>query len=90
MTKESLRGYKYNERKNMASVKKVNLKIDGMHCNSCASGIQMVLQSTDGVVNAKASYDTKTGEVEFDEEKTNLDSILKVIEQLGYKPSVVS
>lgn len=69
----------------MPQVKKIGLNIEGMHCNSCASGIQMVLQSTDGVINASASYDTKKGEVEFDEEKTNLENIIKAIEQLGYK-----
>ena len=69
----------------MPKIKKVNLAIEGMHCNSCSSGIQMVLQSTDGVINASASYDTKKGEVEFDEEKTNIDSIIKAIDQLGYK-----
>lgn len=69
----------------MTLIKKISFIIEGMHCNSCASGIQMVLQSTDGVINASASYDTKKGEVEFDEEKTNLDSIIKAIEQLGYK-----
>lgn len=69
----------------MPTTKKINLNIEGMHCNSCASGIQMVLQNTDGVLNASASYDTKKGEVEFDEEKTNIDTILKAIEQLGYK-----
>ncbi|OGH13546.1 MAG: hypothetical protein A3H50_00340 [Candidatus Levybacteria bacterium RIFCSPLOWO2_02_FULL_37_10] len=69
----------------MAQVKKVTLNIQGMHCNSCASGIQMVLQSTDGVLNASANYDAKKGEVEFDEERTNIDAILKAIEQLGYK-----
>lgn len=72
----------------MPQIKKVNLAIQGMHCNSCSSGIQMVLQSTDGVINASASYDTKKGEVEFDEEKTNIDVILKAIEQLGYKAAV--
>ena len=72
----------------MPSIKKVPLAIEGMHCNSCASGIQMVLQSTDGVINASASYDSKKGEVEFDEEKTNVDSIIKAIDQLGYKATV--
>jgi len=69
----------------MPQVKKVTLNIEGMHCNSCASGIQLVLQGTDGVVNASANYDSKKGEVEFDEEKTNIDAIVKAIEQLGYK-----
>ena len=72
----------------MPQIKKINLDIQGMHCKSCASGIQMVLQSTDGVLNAQASYDAKKGEVEFDGEKTNLDTILKAIDQLGYKATV--
>lgn len=45
----------------------------------------MVLQGTDGVLSASASYDSKKGEVEFDEEKTSLENIIKAIEQLGYK-----
>ena len=69
----------------MAQIKKVSLNIEGMHCNSCASGIQMVLQGTDGVINVSADYASKKGEVEFDEEKTNLENIVKAIEQLGYK-----
>ena len=35
--------------------------------------------------SAIANYESKKGEVEFDEEKTNLDSIIKAIDQLGYK-----
>lgn len=69
----------------MSKITKKALNIAGMHCGSCASGIQMVLQNTDGVINASANYDTKKGEVEFDEEKTNIDAILKAIDQLGYK-----
>lgn len=72
----------------MPQVKKVALNIQGMHCGSCASGIQMVLQNTDGVLNASASYDTKKGEVEFDEEKTSINNIVEAIEQLGYKATV--
>jgi len=73
----------------MPTIKKVLLAIEGMHCNSCASGIQLVLQGTEGVLNASANYDSKKGEVEFDEEKTTLDNVLKAIEQLGYKATPV-
>ena len=72
----------------MPNIKKVPLAIEGMHCNSCAAGIQLVLQNTDGVLNASANYDSKKGEVEFDEEKTNIDAIIKAIEQLGYKATI--
>ena len=65
--------------------KKISFSIEGMHCGSCAAGIKMVLDNTDGVVNASADWDSKSGEVEFDEEKIQWEGILKAIEELGYK-----
>ena len=65
--------------------KKVQFSIEGMHCGSCAAGIKMVLDNTDGVLNASADWDSKSGEVEFDEEKIQWEDILKAIEELGYK-----
>lgn len=65
--------------------KNVHLSIEGMHCGSCAAGIQMVLQNTEGVSKASASWDNKSGEVEFDEDKVKLDTLLKQIADLGYK-----
>lgn len=65
--------------------KKVKISIEGMHCGSCAAGIKMVLDNTDGVLNASADWDSKSGEIEFDEEKIKLEDILKTIEELGYK-----
>lgn len=64
---------------------KVKFNIEGMHCGSCAAGIQMVVQNIPGVLKASADYNTKSGEVEFDEEKVKLENIIKAIEELGYK-----
>ena len=63
---------------------KTKLKIEGMHCGACATGIQMLLTTTDGVQSASVSYDAKEGEVEFDETKVKLDDVLKSIKELGY------
>ncbi|MEK7643418.1 MAG: heavy metal-associated domain-containing protein [Patescibacteria group bacterium] len=68
----------------MATVKK-EFQIDGMHCGSCAIGIQMVLTATDGVTGANISYEAKSGEVEFDDTKINTESIEKAVSELGYK-----
>lgn len=64
---------------------KVQFSIEGMHCGSCAAGIKMVLDNTGGVLNATADWDSKSGGVEYDDEKIKLEDILKVIEELGYK-----
>lgn len=55
-----------------------------MHCGSCAAGIQMLLQNTEGVLEASADYKSKSGEVEFDDEKVKIDDIVSAIEEMGY------
>ena len=66
-------------------INKVQFSIEGMHCGSCAAGIKMVLDSTDGVSDASADWDSKSGEVEYDDEKIKIEDIFKAIEELGYK-----
>ena len=68
-------------------MQKLELKIEGMHCGSCAVGIQMMVSSLDGVKSAEVSYDKKTGVFEFDSSKANKEEIVKTIEELGYKAS---
>lgn len=63
---------------------KKHLEIGGMHCGACAMGIQMMLSTTDGVSSATVDYNTKKGEVEFDESKVALEQLIKVIEELTY------
>ncbi len=65
-------------------MKKVQFSIEGMHCGSCAAGIKMVLDSTEGVISASADYAQKSGEVEFDEAKVKWEDIIKAIKELGY------
>lgn len=69
-------------------IKKIQLNIEGMHCDSCAIGIQMVLENTDGVKKSLVYYDKKIAEVEFDEDKVPVENLLKAVSELGYKASV--
>ncbi len=62
--------------------------IEGMHCGSCSMGIEMFLSNTDGVASAKVSYDTKKGEVEYDETKIKDEDVIKAIEEAGFKATV--
>lgn len=66
-------------------MKKITFSIEGMHCGSCAAGIQMVVQNLEGVKDISASWDNKNGEVEFDESKVKFEDIEKSISDLGYK-----
>ena len=58
------------------------LKIEGMHCDSCASGVEMLL-NTKGT-KAKVDFNSKKAEVEFDPKKKSLEEIKKEIIGMGY------
>ncbi|MBI3486210.1 cation transporter [Candidatus Daviesbacteria bacterium] len=68
----------------MSKVVKKKLKIEGMHCTSCAMNIDFDLEDL-GVKSAKTSYAKQECEVEFDEEKVKEETIIKTIEKTGYK-----
>ena len=63
---------------------KKHLDIGGMHCGACAAGIQMYVSGLDGVKSITVDYNTKKGEVEFDEGKVTVDQIIKAVEELTY------
>lgn len=66
-------------------MEKIDLNIEGMHCGSCAVGIQMIVSGMDGVKSAEVSYEGKKGTFEFDSSKATKEQIIKSIEDLGYK-----
>ena len=65
-------------------MEKLELNIEGMHCGSCAVGIQMLVSQMDGVKSAEVSYENKKGIFEFDPTKNNKEAIVKTIGELGY------
>lgn len=68
-------------------MQKITLHIEGMHCGSCATGIQMLTSTMDGVKSSFVDYDKKEGVVEFDEAKVTKEAIIKAITELGYTAS---
>ena len=65
-------------------IKKVQLQITGMHCTSCAMSIDGELEETEGVKESNTNYAKAVTEVQFNENKIALHSILEVIKKLGY------
>jgi P-type Cu+ transporter len=66
-------------------MKRIKLKIDGMHCTSCAMNIDFELEDLEGIVSAKTNYAKQEAEVEFEEEKVKLEQITEQIQKTGYK-----
>lgn len=60
-------------------------EVTGMHCSSCAEGIEAMVKRVDGVVRVEASYENHEAIVTFDPAKTSEKKIAEAIEKLGYK-----
>jgi len=67
------------------SMKKTQLRIEGMHCASCAHTIEKAVKKIDGVEQASVNYGSRLAAVSFDPRKVSQFGILKSIEKLGYK-----
>lgn len=68
-------------------MEKIELKVEGMHCGACATGIQMLVSQMEGVKSVFVDYEGKRGVFEFDPAKVTKEQIIKAIGELGYKAS---
>ena len=66
---------------------KLEFKIDGMHCSSCAMNIDFALEDLDGVKESKTNFASSRLVVLFDPSKVNVDKIKKEVKKQGYKIS---
>ena len=65
-------------------MKKIVLKIEGMHCEGCVKRLTNVLSDLDGVNSVKVSLENKNAEVEYDENKLELDDIKQGVADAGF------
>jgi Cu+-exporting ATPase len=56
-----------------------------MHCSSCVVRVELALQTTPGVVTARASLGPNAVDIEYDPERVDFDAIRKAIETAGYR-----
>lgn len=62
----------------------LNIAVDGMSCShSCAPFIQKKLNGTEGVLEAKVSFENGSAEVVFNTNKVSKDEIVKKIESIA-------
>lgn len=69
---------------------KIKLKIDNMHCTSCAMNIDFDLEDLTGVKSAKTNYAKQESEVEYDESEIELKDIINQIKKTGYTATSVN
>ena len=69
---------------------RLELRIDGMHCASCAARIEKVVGSLPGVLQAEVNLASETGLVLFDQEKVTPRLIRENIHGLGFSTRTVA
>ncbi len=66
-------------------MKKVLLKIDGMTCSACSSGLEKYLNKQEGVINATVNLVMNNASIEYDEKKLNIPQIEKFVQKAGFE-----
>lgn len=66
-------------------MKKVLLKIDGMTCSACSSGLEKFLNKQDGVVNASVNLVMNNANIEYDENKLTLCDLENFVSEAGFE-----
>ncbi|WP_055667247.1 sulfite exporter TauE/SafE family protein [Desnuesiella massiliensis] len=66
------------------SVRKVNVKVYDMTCNSCEKKVENEIKKNKGVINAMASHKESKVLVEYEDDSCSLDQIKNSIKKSGY------
>ncbi len=66
----------------------VTLDVQNMTCAMCPITIRKALQRVEGVQSAKVDFDSKTANVTFDPQKTNIEALINATTNVGYPATV--
>ncbi|WP_103668716.1 heavy metal translocating P-type ATPase [Pseudanabaena sp. BC1403] len=66
-------------------MEKITMKLRGMHCASCASSIESMTRSLDGVTSSNVNFAIEQIAIDYNPQKTSPDAIKKAIANLGYE-----
>ena len=67
------------------NVKEVILKIEGMVCVNCDNLIEDILLDNNGVNKVEVSYTKGLAKINYNENKTSINDLIRVISENGYK-----
>lgn len=68
-------------------MKKLTLKIEGMHCGSCAKIIEKALLKEKGILSVSVNFSLEKAYIEYDPQKIAEKEIKKFIKKAGYEVS---
>lgn len=66
-------------------MKKVALQMQELVCPSCAKKIEGALKKTDGVNEVNILFNASKAKISFDETKTDVEKLSRIIQDLGFE-----
>ncbi|MGB7520840.1 MAG: heavy metal translocating P-type ATPase, partial [Spirulinaceae cyanobacterium] len=67
-----------------------NLRLQGMSCASCANSIETIVKRVEGVKGCQVNFATAQAKVEYNPQKTDLETIQQAIIKVGYGAEINS
>lgn len=77
--------FKKNKKNSESSLSKLEIKIDNMHCTSCAMNIDAELEELNGVEESSTSYRKSMSVVKYRQDVVSPEQIVDAISKLGYR-----
>ncbi len=69
----------------MKKISNIKLKIEGMHCTSCAMSIDFDLEDVSGVESSNTNYAKSISSINYDSDKVSVGKIIQSIKNTGYE-----
>ena len=66
-------------------LQRIILKIQGMHCASCAVLIEQALKKEQGIVSVSVNFASEKANIEFNKEDIKIKEIQDIVKKLGYQ-----
>ena len=66
-------------------MKKILLKIGGMTCSACSSGLEKYLNRQEGIESASVNLVMNNANIQYDEQKLTIEQIERFVEKAGFE-----
>lgn len=67
-----------------AAVRTVTLRVRGMTCGGCATSVEKALKATDGVEQARVSFERGRAVIKYDDQKITVAKLREIIQSTGF------
>ncbi len=67
-----------------AAIRTVTIRVKGMSCGGCATSVEKALKSTEGVREARVSFERGRAVIKYDDQKITVAKLREVIQSVGF------